>query len=543
MSNQSFDFSIEPSGFQISISVNEGKLIVCLKPPKIKDINYECKYGITDLTIEAIYKQLEDKQQNSFNNQKIIDLEKKDDWSIYKVKLPLIIASNHKEENRSAPIIDRKTFIYPMKFFEDKKFKTRFEQSVTFEDCDFKERVMFQDAVFEKTLTLDQGSKFLNGIDFKNCEFQELLCERVIFGSSFESEKYFLSSQSTSFKGSSFLNRVKFSNSQFFSNIYFNNCTFNDFSDFHECVFEKNVSFYNVEFKKFSNFSQAIFKDSLNMVNAKMFFNFPEVKEFIEKIEDQTNQKQDKNTKPLENFANDFRDSFRIFKNTLSKEGNILDASNYHRAELYCKEIELDSKPQKTWQDRIDSLQLWFYRLTSEHHTDLAKIFNNVILLIALFGMFSFGINKYKETHLNYEKQYFGRAMASAIDLSIRKKSHSLTKSTQETKEAYIPPKEALSILALCLSFAGIFIGLIALKDTKCKIILWCINILSYVGFLGILIYKPSLLLPFVGQLFDEGIKANFPAMQSLSVVYCILMFLMLFSLQKTARKNSIIPS
>ncbi|MEE6620391.1 hypothetical protein VWN47_10825, partial [Campylobacter jejuni] len=47
---------------------------------------------------------------------------------------------------------------------------------------------------------------------------------------------------------------------------------------------------------------------------------------FIENIEE----------KPLDKFANDFRDSFRTFKNALIKDNNLLDASNFHKYELYC---------------------------------------------------------------------------------------------------------------------------------------------------------------------------------------------------------------
>ena len=46
-------------------------------------------------------------------------------------------------------------------------------------------------------------------------------------------------------------------------------------------------------------------------------------------------------------IANDYRDSFRLIKNNLLKNNNTLDASQHHKMELYCKEIELESKEQK----------------------------------------------------------------------------------------------------------------------------------------------------------------------------------------------------
>ena len=50
-------------------------------------------------------------------------------------------------------------------------------------------------------------------------------------------------------------------------------------------------------------------------------------------------------------------------------------------------------------------------------------------------------------------------------------------------------------------------------------------------------------MLPIFGKLIDESLKIDFPAFTSLSVVYAILMFLLIWSLQKTARKNTIIPN
>ena len=55
----------------------------------------------------------------------------------------------------------------------------------------------------------------------------------------------------------------------------------------------------------------------------------------------------------LDNFANDFRDSFRGFKSALIKDNNLLDASEFHRCELYCKEIELYSKETKILKDKV----------------------------------------------------------------------------------------------------------------------------------------------------------------------------------------------
>ena len=127
----------------------------------------------------------------------------------------------------------------------------------------------------------------------------------------------------------------------------FEYCHFEGWVNFTNTTFKKDISFYGSTFDRCPNFSKTRFEGNINIINTNLDFDFPQTKKAIisKWIEKSVNP--DKKTH-LHFIANDFRDSFRIFKNTLSKEGNLLDASNYHRVELYCKEIELDSKNPPT---------------------------------------------------------------------------------------------------------------------------------------------------------------------------------------------------
>ncbi|EAJ3409395.1 pentapeptide repeat-containing protein, partial [Campylobacter coli] len=154
----------------------------------------------------------------------------------------------------------------------------------------------------------------------------------------------------------------------FKENVFFNNSKFNDYVNFQTCDFEKTVSFYGVRFDKTPNFSQVIFKDSINLINVKTNFDFENLKTTIESMD-----------KPKNETANDFRDSFRNFKSALIKDNNLLDASNFHKYELYCKEIELENKKDKTLKDKIDKWQLFFYHKLCDHHTDILQSLNSLI--------------------------------------------------------------------------------------------------------------------------------------------------------------------
>lgn len=425
-------------------------------------------------------------------------------------------------------------------------------------------------------------------------------------------------------KNCTFNKNVYFSNAKFCNNVYFNNSHFKGYADFHECEFEKTACFYRATFDNPPNFSQAIFKENLNFVNVKCDFEFENLKERIKQEKEQDSKK------TLDKFANDFRDSFRLIKNALVKDNNLLDASNFHKYELYCKEIELEQmwhKQGKTaeteadikrnthkFRDYIDCLLLGFYRKLCEHHTDFLKVFNNLILLIVLYALFFKGIaylHNAKIENISEEfilskisnnfEFYFNLGLIIFIVLGsilmlckINKnffidfirfcfKKLKLYKIWCNIRQLFKRFKTFLKILIkdlwylmeslilafffayafylLLVGFGGkiidlnkdygyslfintLFVGLyISLVYTKSLIIgRYILLIASYMGFFIVLIKYPSIIHPLIGKIADTDKTCTCPSVVALSILYTILIFLVLFSLQKTARKNSIIP-
>lgn len=72
------------------------------------------------------------------------------------------------------------------------------------------------------------------------------------------------------------------------------------------------------------------------------------------------------------------------------KDNNLLDASEFHKYELYCKELELKHKGKKTLKDKIDHWQIVFYRKLCEHHTDLLLNLKWLVIAIGLFACLYF---------------------------------------------------------------------------------------------------------------------------------------------------------
>ena len=279
--------------------------------------------------------------------------------------------------------------------------ETTFENKADFSNVVFNNKADFTNAVFEadtdfNSATFDDEARFFNA-DFKGTAI-------------FENIKFKKEADFKTDKNLTFGKDANFSNTIFQDNAYFNNRVFGDFADFHEADFKKVACFYSVTFKKPVNFSSIIFNGALNFVNAKTDFTYEELKELIE-----TQIKYDKSIDNIKR-TNDFRDGFRLMKYNLNNKGNALDASLFHRLELYCKELELEftldkdggnskevnpaDKTKGSPKDKnhiellLDLITLKLYRSTSDHHTNLLRIINFMALTIAVYGFFTYMYEK-----------------------------------------------------------------------------------------------------------------------------------------------------
>lgn len=570
---------------------------------------------------------------------------------------------------------------YPLKFH-----KCEFLESVVGYEKEFKHKLIFTNVTFKKILNLafsifSNEINFLDvtleyNIDCRQCEFKEafkafgvMFLKRAFFeNSTFEKEVHFgkeindrnteksnifgsCSFETAIFENCNFFDKVYFKNNEFKQsffknstfrdNIYFNNSHFKGYADFHECEFEKTACFYGATFDNPPNFSQAIFKENLNFVNVKCDFEFENLKERIKQEYQSYNgliiRKEPGDIpnlyqeKSLDKFANDFRDSFRLIKNALIKDNNLLDASNFHKYELYCKEIELEQiwhKQGKTaeaeadikrnthkFRDYIDCLLLGFYRKLCEHHTDFLKVFNNLILLIVLYALFFKGIAYLHNAKIeNISEEFILSKISNNFEcyfnlgfiismvlggililckinknffidfirfcfkkLNFYKRLHCniwqsfkrfitflkiLIKDLWYLIESLILAFFfAYAFYVLLVGFGGkiidlnkdygyslfintLFVGLyISLVYTKSLVIgRYILLIASYMGFFIVLVKYPSIIHPLIGKIADTDKTCTCPSVVALSILYTILIFLVLFSLQKTARKNSIIP-
>ncbi|EAK0952220.1 pentapeptide repeat-containing protein [Campylobacter lari] len=294
----------------------------------------------------------------------------------------------------------------------------------------------------------------------------------------------------------------------------FSNSHFKDYVDFRACEFKKNASFYGTTFDKTPNFSQVIFKDSVNLVNIKANFDFENLNTAIKNIDKSTDE-----------TANDFRDFFRTFKSVLIKDNNLLEASSFHKYELYCKELELKNKKGKTFKDAIDKYQLFFYRKLCDHHTDILQSLNSLILAIGIFGALNLviiiGFNRYLGYKPILEHLYFSLDFYNFHIKPLIENNH---------------------LFIILVNFLILFLYLILVGFALCeKYIRKFFITISYAITFFIMITSPKILIPAMGIFTDKRVMLD--PLSVLGGIYTIVFGFVVYSFVKTIRKNSIVPS
>ncbi|ECB9960038.1 pentapeptide repeat-containing protein [Campylobacter jejuni] len=371
--------------------------------------------------------------------------------------------------------------------------------------------ISIQDSIFEKDFGIFWVKKEVYKINVCKNIFKDVsIFENKILNFNFEENS---------------IQNISICNNLFTKEAYFNANSFN-----YECIFFKNsfenLSFYEANFEKSFIFFQNIIKGNLNAINANLNFTFDNLEEKIEQEYQEFNKnKKKEDKKSLDKFANDFRDSFRTFKNALIKDNNLLDASNFHKYELYCKEIELKNKKGKTFKDVVDRWQLFFYCKLCDHHTDILQSLNSLILVIGIFVISSvamvFGFNYSLGYKPILEHWYF------SLDFY----NHHINSIIQDN---------CLLMIFVNLMILFIYLGLVGFALCL-KYMREFFIIISYVITLLVLAVSPKILIPAMGIFTDK--RAMLDPLSVLGGIYTIVFGFVAFSFIKTIRKNSIVPS
>ncbi|MCH3689322.1 hypothetical protein LZB76_01275 [Campylobacter lari] len=412
-----------------------------------------------------------------------------------------------------------------------------FKDKVSFAMAKFKARVSFSITRFESEVNFTETKFFAEYINQENIEndFRAIFFKDKVFFSSVEF-KARVSFNMTHFEGKArFIDTSFFKNTVIFSEVEFNNIKFisdkklnetntNNIVDqiyhFQDTTFKGIVNFENTYIKDL-NFKNVIFNNIVVFDNAALYnkpkfinctfsnqfnikqehiqYNFKDINKDSNNLINLPNlentNKDDDFTKP-----SNLRDLFRKLKSNRIAHHNLIDASELRVQELYARELELKHKKNKKLKETIEQYQLFFYRKLCDHHTDLVLNAKWLIITIGMFASMLFMIKLYK------------------CGLSIL---------------------NIFNFYGLYLSALGSFI-LSALALFRCIDKMKAFVSINAIAILWVICYKPKLIFGIANLIGDN----SYNAFENLLItIYTLIAGLIIFSLQKTARKNTIIPN
>ena len=434
--------------------------------------------------------------------------------------------------------------------------KTKFIKDAIFNSIQPSHHIYFKD------------SEFFENADFKNIEkLNHSYFDRVIFH------------KNVDFTNTNFIDYVSFTQASFKGSAYFNNAIFKNFINMSNCTIDDVISFYDAKLYYTPYLSGAnIDKNArFNLMYIKQNHKIDieqAVDEYMENLkEDKEHIRKNKEYGKIE-IAQGFRESFRILKSYLITNHNLLEASFYRVNELKAKELEMDlTKDKLSLSEKLEKRLFQLYKITSNHHSDLLLILFTILSVIGGYYLFNLVIEfcYFKFNYWDLFKYCFYGLMAYMIYcLVLAFIECILNKDFKKYKFIYF-----ISYALLIFSVLGIwneprvvtpFIGvfsdnaknhflnkaIINLEDYQ------AISIANRLNPTAIylnesqakkdllankdIIKEDELILNAYNEALLKGKNAD-EFMTRINIVYYILMILCLFSLQKTARKNSIIPN
>ncbi|MBZ7968356.1 hypothetical protein [Campylobacter molothri] len=358
-----------------------------------------------------------------------------------------------------------------------------------FREAFFEKRVSFARAEFKARINFSL-LKFKGGVRFidtvfesKNFIFEDVEFYHAEFISSKKEDIESDQEQNYHFKNVIFKDVTSFENLNI-SELNFENVIFNNIVVFKDVNFVLN---HESKINK-PNFINCTFSNQFNIEHKYIQYDFDEIKAKI-------NSDTEKNYKNLLNY----RDLFRKLKSNRIAHHNQIDASELRTQELYARELELEHKKDKSLKEKIERWQLIFYKNLCDHHTDLILNLKWLIIVIGLFASL-----------------YFILQVIQNFDIFL-----------------------ALNKYGLILSLTGFILITIVyyFQDIKKFDFFACV---ASILVLNVICYKPKLIFG-IANLIGDNTHNGFE--NFLFTVYTIIIGLVVFSLQKTARKNSIVPS
>ncbi|HHP0356053.1 TPA: pentapeptide repeat-containing protein [Campylobacter lari subsp. concheus] len=369
------------------------------------------------------------------------------------------------------------------KNIENNFIEAVFKGKTSFTRAEFKARVDFNIARFESEARFINTSFFKNTIIFSEVEFNN-----VKFISDKERDK---TSTNNTAKQTYHFQDITFKGIVNFENIHI------EYLNFKNVIFNNIVVFDNATLDNKPKFINCTFSNQFNIEHDYIQYNHEELEEEIKKNH-------------YDEFLN-LRDLFRKLKSNRIAHHNLIDASELRAQELYARELELKHKENKNLKDTIEQWQLFFYRKLCDHHTDLVLNVKWLATTITVFLCLYF-FSKYGLNFQHFINEYNNNSIIKYININFIYKF--------ESYNGFIFIFYTYILIFMLWNVFRIFFSF--------AVILCCI------------INQPKLIFGIANLIGDN----SYNAFENLLItLYTLIAGLITFSLQKTARKNTIIPN
>lgn len=503
--------------------------------------------------------------------------------------------TNFKNANFKSHTIDYKGVVNQTRFTN-----ATFMGTTDFADVLFDTKPSFSKVKFIKYVVFNgikpnhhiyfKESEFFENVDFKNIEkLNHSYFDRVIFH------------KNVDFANTKFENYISFTQANFKGATYFNNAIFKSFINMSNCTIDDVMSFYEAELY-YTPYLAGVNVDKnakFNLMYTKQNQNVDikqAVDEYMENLkEDKEHIRKNKEYGKIK-IAQGFRESFRILKSSLITNNNLLEASFYRVNELKAKELEMDlMKDDLSLSESLENLLFKIYKNTSNHHSDLLRILCFTLCMAGLYIVMSYFVTYIANIKISF--------MISGLLFSLLCFRYVCCKKDylQLWFWGVLLYVVFWSIVfdVLTMFCFGMFVFMVYVLVFRFNhIAMWFIGAL--IGFM-LVMHNPQTILPLGGivsqdlknyhlnqailsldeatsmklaktidttiltelkakqtlldnvkvlndSVFDEyaslkNAKSKDSIMQKINFIYYLMMILCLFSLQKTARKNSIMPN
>lgn len=263
-----------------------------------------------------------------------------------------------------------------------------FQKEYTFENCIFNNKVTFLTKTIKDKDTFTKYEYNDVSFYFKNCQFQEVNCKDVIFK-----------------------RKIRFHECLFHKKIIFNNPSFHELVDFWSSTFKERVIFYKANFGSVVVLSSAIFQENVLFTYSrieKVFIlrgaTFEKgldlalaiilgdviafdlyLNDFKAIKEPKKPKKPKKPEKPTSDWSKSYdgiiaekgdifisnkRETFRIIKNQLIQQNNIIDSTEFYYLE---NKALSEEKASRVFKLSFDGMMLFLNRISNRHRTSYVR--------------------------------------------------------------------------------------------------------------------------------------------------------------------------